>query len=828
MGEENIVVAEMVTEVEIDKEKIIKNKFFEELKASMIKCDQIREEYIKFTQVNNDALLEGIEKIKNDLSELEKKYVADLTLIEKNALAFNENYKKKVDTINTNKENDLAALYNSFQLQMEKSNELLNENERQYRIKIDELNSLRDKHEEESDSAREFLANSIDEELEPLKQNANDEIKKIEVTIQQNREDASSVLAALKRKYDADVRQIYKKTAQINDAYNAEAALIKKNYNDEIAKIEEKEELRRQHLLLQIDALKIQYEDEKSKLVKKSVEAIAVGNKKEAKEFKAKTVSLEKFFQSNLQSEQKDAEVDFKAIEEQRNVATHNLNNKLKELKDKQIIALEENAHALRVLQLKYECELQKKNLSRDIVENELAERLYKQENANKLAISSVNIQGDIKDRQLVYELNLYTLDYNKANNENYIDYQCFKINQEHKQSSYQLNYDLEVKNIQMKYKKELLSVNKQKEIEILKSDDLRKCLDLDYYYSLFVLDQKRLELEFATSRTIKHKGNQAKLERIKTMCAPYLNKLDNEFAEVKKQYEYLISVENDEYKELVSQIEVSHNRELNYIKSKLEQVVNYKNNLVSDLKQQLENSLINCNSRYKVMSDESLKNHNKIIKGYEQKIAEAQAKLDSDKAKYLDSMINSTVNEVVNYTTQLADSEYNGALSHYKYLIDTIRLKTEAEKVESQRQIQTAINNLNIEFSKNIEALDNEYKNFKALNEARLKEEETIKLNRLSEIEKNRQSVLLDYQTAKQNSQKQFENDILNFEAKLSSLEQEIERNNALKAQSTMKMNSDLMKNIAALESNLERHITASKQTMEKTLKAQLKNNQI
>ena len=60
------------------------------------------------------------------------------------------------------------------------------------------------------------------------------------------------------------------------------------------------------------------------------------------------------------------------------------------------------------------------------------------------------------------------TLDYNKANNENYIDYQCFKINQEHQQTKLQLLHDLELKKLQLRYKKDLLSINRQHEINIL------------------------------------------------------------------------------------------------------------------------------------------------------------------------------------------------------------------------------------------------------------------------------------------------------------------------------------------------------------------------
>jgi hypothetical protein len=303
-------------------------------------------------------------------------------------------------------------------------------------------------------------------------------------------------------------------------------------------------------------------------------------------------------------------------------------------------------------------------------------------------------------------------------------------------------------------------------------------------------------------------------------MSTPYLNKLENEFLELKKQYEYLITVENDEYKEAVNQIELSHNRELSYIKKKLEQVTSYKNNLVNEIKLQLENSIVNCNNRFRIINDETMKNHNKIIKGYELKISETQTKLELDKTKYLDSIIYPTFVDAINYNNQLAESEYNGALSNYRNLIDTLKIRSESEKIESQRQVQTLVNNFNIEFNKNIDILDIEYRNFKLQNDTRLKEEENIKLNRLNEIEKNRQSVLSDYQTAKLNSQKQFENDIINFEAKLSSLEQEIEKNNASKTQNIMKTNSEILKSIAIVENSLEKQINASKVVMEKNLK--------
>ncbi len=174
----------------------------------------------------------------------------------------------------------------------------------------------------------------------------------------------------------------------------------------------------------------------------------------------------------------------------------------------------------------------------------------------------------------------------------------------------------------------------------------------------------------------------------------------------------------------------------------------------------------------------------------------------------------------MVNYGYQLIEGEYNGALTNYKLLLDTLKGKAESEKIELQKQNQFQINSLNSEYNKNIEQLENEFKVFKMQNDNRIKEEESIKENRLNEIEKNRQSALSDYQIAKNNAQRQYENDIAELEAKLSNMEQEIERLNNSKTQSMIKENSEICRMIDNVEENYKKQIAYSKSILDKNLK--------
>ncbi len=787
--------------------------FNAKLEEAKVLCELIQKEYKTFDEETGKELHSQLQLIDEKIESLKQDHNNHLIDIENEIDVANTSHLNLVNDINKNKEDEINQATFKFDENIEKLNNLLSENDKLYRKKIDELNSYRDTMEETINHERIILRSKTDEELHPLKIKAEDEIKKIELTINQTREDNSLALATLKRKFDLEVRQIYKKNAQINDNYNAQVALLKKEYNEEISKIDEKEELRRQELLIQIDALKIQFEDEKSKLINQRVEAIAQGRKKEAKELKAKTVSLEKFYHSNIESQQKDADVDFKAIEEQRSIAKTNLERKLKQLKFEQQINLENNAHALRVLQYKYECDVQKKNLNKEIIENELAERIFKQENANKLEFYGVSVQSDIKDRQLVYELTMTTLDYNKANNENYIDYQCFKINQEHQQTKLQLLHDLELKKLQLRYKKDLLSINRQHEINILNLNEKLNIAKIDHHLKLIHFEKEKIELMFLASKKIKQKVIESKLERIKTSYTPYLVKLENEFLKLQEQYLKYMDAEKLEHQEMVRQINKMHDKEIAYLNDKIKLVDN-------GIKSQFENMILLSKNRHKTLLDEMNKNHNRIINAYESKLNEAKNKLEQDKNRYLESMIYPVINDMVNYGYQLIEGEYNGALTNYKLLLDTLKGKAESEKIELQKQNQFQINSLNSEYNKNIEQLENEFKVFKMQNDNRIKEEESIKENRLNEIEKNRQSALSDYQIAKNNAQRQYENDIAELEAKLSNMEQEIERLNNSKTQSMIKENSEICRMIDNVEENYKKQIAYSKSILDKNLK--------
>lgn len=813
MSNINLDLKEEIGQDNLDTQEPQNLNFKEKLEEAKFLCESIKNNYKAFDKETSEDLELKLKEIDEKINVSQQGFDKRISDIEKEILDNNESHLSLLSNINKNKEEEINQLTFKLNEEIEKSNNLLIENDKLYRKKIDELNSNRDSIEESVNNERIALRNKMDDELYPLKVKAEEEIKKIELTINQTREDASIALATLKRKYDSEVRQIYRKNAQINDNYNAKVAACKKEFNDEIAKIEDRIDERRQQLMVQIDALKIQYEDEKSKLINQRVEAIAKGDKKEAKELKLKTINVEKFYNSSILSEQKDAEVDFKAIEEQRTLTKANLERKLKQYKEEQQIALENNSHALRVLQYKYECEVQKKNYSKDIVENELSERMFKQENANKLELFGVTVQHDIKDRQLVYALNIATLDYNKANNENYIDYQCFKINQEHHQTKLQLLHDLELRKVLLIYKKNLLNVNRQNDIKVLGLNEKLKFAHLERQLKLIQMEKEKIEAILLASKKVKQKGIEAKLERVKATYNPYISKLEHEFSILEQQYIKYKEEEKLEYQEMVNQINKAHQQELAYLSEKLEKVD-------SDIKPQFENMINISKNRNKSILEEMNRNHSKIINSYDTKLNEAKQRLEADKNKYLESMIYPVINDTVNYSYQLIEGEYNSALTSYRNLLDNLKSKVESEKIDIQKQSQAQINVINSDYNKNVEQLENEFRTFKSQNESRIREEESIKENRLNEIERNRQSAISDYQIAKNNAQKQYENDIAELEHKLSNMEQEIERSNYQKTQNVIRENSELCKYIDSFEENLKKQLTSSKSILDKNLK--------